>query len=220
MKPSNFDAAVVYFLDSTGDYFVAKHFYGISPESMKRLRKLPTDFIGGTVVRDGKTIVTEDLVQFYNKRPQLEEYKSLLSVPIKVRKETIGVLDVFTREHREFSSEDISLIESIGLQIGVASENAKLFEPIDAVTTKLRELVQLNQRLSSCLDQAYLIHLLTSELGRVFKAKVMFVTITNDRHVRVQTQGRYDGLLLRYDDSIKFGCFNKNPTSSIIMSLS
>lgn len=197
-----FDAAVVYFLDSTGEYFIAKHFYGVSYESMGKLRKLPTDFIGGLVVKNGKTVITEDLVQYYEKRPQIEEFKSLISVPIKVRKETIGVLDVFTKQHKDFSVEDISLIESIGLQLGVASENARLFESIDTITTKLRELVQLNHQLSSCLDLEYLMKQLTSELGRVFKAKVMVLSITENKSVRVRTSRHYNGLLLNYDTSV------------------
>ena len=77
------------------------------------------------VMKNGKTVITDILAHHLQQRPQLEGFQSLISVPIKARKETIGVLDVLTKEHRDFSPEDISLVESIGLQIGVASENAK-----------------------------------------------------------------------------------------------
>ncbi|MGG1662089.1 histidine kinase [Brevibacillus sp. NRS-1366] len=199
----NFDAAVIYFLEPSGKYFVAKHFYGIQYDSSKRLRKLPTDFIGGLVIKNGKTVITEDFVRFHQQRPQLEGFKSLISVPIKARREAIGVLDVFTKEHRDFNPEDISLIESIGLQIGVASENAKLFESIDNVTTKLRELVTLNQRLSSCLNLDSLVHLLTMELSKVFKAKVLFLSLGNDQDIQVNTSYHYNGITLAYDPIMK-----------------
>ncbi|RXT07070.1 GAF domain-containing sensor histidine kinase [Ammoniphilus sp. CFH 90114] len=133
----NFDAAVIYLLDENKEYFIAQHFYGIPTETVKHMKKLPTDSIGGVVAASGKTVVTEDLGQYYHQRPQLEGFKSLMSVPIQVKKKTIGVLDVFTKEYRVFEPEDISLIESIGLQIGVASENAKTF-------LELEESRQLN----------------------------------------------------------------------------
>ena len=65
----------------------------------------PTDFIGGIVIKNGKTILTENLAQYYQQRPQHEDYQSRISVPIKARKETIGVLDVFTKDHWDFSQE-------------------------------------------------------------------------------------------------------------------
>lgn len=199
----NFDAAVVYFLDTTGNYFVAKHFYGIHYDTIKQLRKLPTDSIGGIVIKNGKTVITQDLEEYYEQRPQIEEFKSLLSVPIKARKETIGVLDVFTKDQRDFSSEDISLVESIGLQIGVASENAKLFESIDNINSKLRELVNLNHKLTSCLNLDALITLLTHELSKVFRAKVLFFSLTDDENIQVNAFKRFNGLTLAYDNVMR-----------------
>ena len=199
----SFDAAVVYFLEPCGNYFEAQHFYGIRYESSEQLKKLPTDFIGGIVIKNGKTIVTENLAQHYQQRPQIEGFQSLISVPIKARKETIGVLDVFTKDHRDFSQEDVSLVESIGLQIGVASENAKLFESVENVTTKLRELVTLNQRIASCLNVDALIQVLTTELSPVFKADILFLSKNDSLTLQVNASNQYDGSQLTSDSLIE-----------------
>ncbi|MET3289167.1 UNVERIFIED_CONTAM: signal transduction histidine kinase [Brevibacillus sp. OAP136] len=183
----NFDAAVVYFLDTEGQQFVASHFHGIDHASIAQLQTLPTDCIGGIVIKNGKTVITENLAPYHQQRPQVEGFASLLSVPIKARKQTIGVLDVFSKAYRDFSPEDITLVESIGLQIGVASENAKLFESIASVTGKLRELVQLNQRLASCLHLDSLIPLLTSELASVFKANVSFLHKVGEQAILIHS---------------------------------
>ncbi|MGG4494906.1 histidine kinase [Brevibacillus reuszeri] len=199
----HFDAALVYFLEPPGDYFVAQHSYGIQSESSKQLQKLPTDFIGGMVMKNGKTVITDILAHHLQQRPQLEGFQSLISVPIKARKETIGVLDVLTKEHRDFSPEDISLVESIGLQIGVASENAKLFESVENVTTKLRELVTLNQRIASCLHIDVLIPMLTSELSKVFKADVLFLSQEDTPIIHTKASNKFDEYQFASDASVQ-----------------
>ncbi|MFE8695064.1 histidine kinase [Cytobacillus sp. FJAT-53684] len=197
-----FDAAIVYLLDEERKFFVATHHFGIPYDSIRQLKKLPTDSIGGIVVKGGQTIVTEDLVKYYEQRPQVEEYKSLISVPIKVRRETIGVLDVFSKEQRWFTKEDISLLESIGLQIGVASENAKIFKSVECVTEKLRELVELSHKLSSCLNLDKLIDLIIGELKKMFRANVLFLSLTEEKNVQIQAHKRCNGLTLTYDSTI------------------
>ncbi len=197
-----FDAAVVYFLDQDGTYFEAKHFHGIPDETIDKLQKLPTDCVGGIVVKSGKTVVT-DLVRYYQQRPQIEEFTSLVSVPIKARRESIGVLDVYSREQRDFYPEDISLIESIGLQLGVASENAKLFESVENLSIKLRELVELSHKLSSCLRLDALLDLLTTELSNVFKAEVLFFSLTDETdamQVHVHTNSGTGGFQICDED--------------------
>lgn len=199
----NFDAAIVYFMDEKGEYFVARHFYGISQEMIDQLDKLPVEGIGGLVVKNGKSVVTSDLKDYYHKRPQIAEFKSVISVPIKVRKKTIGVLDVLTREHRNFEIEDIWLVEFIGLQLGVASENARMFESIENVTIKLKELVIFNQKLSACMELDTMIRFIITDLEKIFKSKVIFLTLTKNNNIHIEAVKQFNRLTLAYDESIQ-----------------
>ncbi|RME05684.1 MAG: HAMP domain-containing protein [Anaerolineae bacterium] len=52
------------------------------------------------------------------------------SVPLVSRNRVIGVLNVASRDARPFSEEDLALLDSIGRQIGVAAENARLWEEV------------------------------------------------------------------------------------------
>ena len=52
------------------------------------------------------------------------------SVPLIARERVVGVLNVASAWAREFTTEEIALLDSVGRQIGVAVENARLWEEV------------------------------------------------------------------------------------------
>ena len=56
--------------------------------------------------------------------------QSLVSVPLFVKDRTIGAINLATRTQRILTQKEINLLESIGNQIGLALENAKLFSNV------------------------------------------------------------------------------------------
>jgi GAF domain-containing protein len=57
-----------------------------------------------------------------------EGLNSVAVVPLTSRRKVLGTLFAATHGYREFSERDIELMTSIGRQIGVAVENARLYE--------------------------------------------------------------------------------------------
>ncbi|UCE72937.1 MAG: PAS domain S-box protein, partial [Methanomassiliicoccales archaeon] len=57
-----------------------------------------------------------------------EGWQSLVSVPLKSKDEIIGVMTVLSREKERFKPEDMEVIGAIGNQIGMAIQNAHLYE--------------------------------------------------------------------------------------------
>lgn len=53
-----------------------------------------------------------------------------VSVPLISRDRVIGVLNVASRKSRTYNRDDLALLDSIGRQIGVATENARLWEEL------------------------------------------------------------------------------------------
>jgi signal transduction histidine kinase len=66
--------------------------------------------------------------------------------PIRAKEKIIGTLHVVNKEKRQFAAEELQLIESIAQEIGVAVDNATLFEEVNQ---KSAELAKLNQQLES-----------------------------------------------------------------------
>jgi PAS domain S-box-containing protein len=59
-----------------------------------------------------------------------EGIQSLISIPLITKERTIGTINLASRTHRIFTQREIDLLESIGNQIGLALENAKLFSDV------------------------------------------------------------------------------------------
>jgi len=59
-----------------------------------------------------------------------EGIKSILSVPVSLKGKVIGVLRIYTAEHRDFSDDEITFISSLAQQAAMAMENARMYEKL------------------------------------------------------------------------------------------
>jgi two-component system nitrate/nitrite sensor histidine kinase NarX len=72
-----------------------------------------------------------------------------LAVPLKVKEEVIGVLDVESERLDDFDESDVTVVQSLAHQIAVAVDNARLFEQ-----TQQLAVVRERQRLARDLHDA------------------------------------------------------------------
>jgi GAF domain-containing protein len=82
--------------------------------------------------------VGADAVFFNN--PDLPDTRSEVALPMKVRTETIGVLDVQSTEAGAFSSEDLQVLTALANQVSIALENAKLLTEARAALMQVQEV--------------------------------------------------------------------------------
>ncbi len=68
--------------------------------------------------------VGKDAVFFNN--PDLPETRSEVALPMKSRGETIGILDVQSKEAEAFSNSDLLILTTLANQVAIAIENARL----------------------------------------------------------------------------------------------
>ncbi len=83
---------------------------------------------------EGKAVAvlkaTEDERVQYREQAKKEGIASILSVPMKLRGENIGVMRVYTAEPCDFSVDDIYFVEAVANLGAIALENAKLYEAV------------------------------------------------------------------------------------------
>lgn len=116
---------------------------GLFPEAFleKTRFRLGEDF-AGTVAQYGEPIVVQDLSRdsrLLRSKVRESGFHSLASVPLKSKNVVIGAINIATLKLRDFTSEDIQLLTSIGNQIAVAIENALLHE-------KVQDMAALEER--------------------------------------------------------------------------
>jgi len=82
----------------------------------------------------GKAVSIYDVAQdphaTYPKEAQEEGIKSILSVPINLKGNVIGVMRIYSSEPRDFSDEEITFISSLAEQAALAMENARLYQKL------------------------------------------------------------------------------------------
>ena len=73
---------------------------------------------------------TKDEQIQYREQAKKEGIASVLSVPMMLREEIIGVVRVYTSEPRHFTMEDIYFVGAVANLGAIALENAKLYETV------------------------------------------------------------------------------------------
>ena len=88
--------------------------------------------------------VGKDAAHFVN--PDLPETRSEMTLPLRVRGEVIGALDVQSTEEAAFTDEDVATLQTMADQLANAIENARLFAEIEQTAERLKELDRLKSQ--------------------------------------------------------------------------
>lgn len=134
----------IWLVDETNGNLSLSVSRGMSEQMRNQLRVIHSgEGISGEAARLGEAIVLEDIEQSSLRGRIIathEELRSLVAVPIKVHDRVLSVLDVMTRQQRSFSAEELTLLTSIGQQIGIGIENARLIQEIRQQTEQVASL--------------------------------------------------------------------------------
>ncbi|MFZ5903137.1 MAG: GAF domain-containing protein [Chloroflexota bacterium] len=127
--------------------------------------------------------------------------KSWLTVPILIGGEVIGGLNVqnFERDHA-FSESDVRLLQTLASSLGVALENARLFDEERKRTSELSAIGTVSQALVAETELDSMIQLIGSQMRKIFDADIVYVALldsqTNLIHFPYQIGESFDTLKL------------------------
>ncbi|MGC9348090.1 MAG: GAF domain-containing protein [Anaerolineae bacterium] len=90
--------------------------------------------IVGSVAQTGEPRIALDVAQdrAWLKTQELSETRSEMALPLQVQDRVIGVLDVQSKQPDAFGPDDIEVLSIVADQLGLAIENARLFEESQA----------------------------------------------------------------------------------------
>lgn len=122
---------------------------GLDPKIVERARVMPGQGVAGYVYASGEPVLLEDIAgdDRFQVGGREEQYRtgSLLSVPIRYRDRSVGVLNVNNKKSGEpFDAFDLNLLSVIAHQTALALENFKL---VSNLRRHARELEQANREL-------------------------------------------------------------------------
>jgi GAF domain-containing protein len=95
---------------------------------------------------------------------------SYIGVPLESKGEAMGTLCAFGYSPRTFAPESLSLLQAAGQQIGVAVENARLFESARRRAERERTIADITAHLRASTDVDRILQTAIQELGRALGA--------------------------------------------------
>jgi len=97
----------------------------------------------------------------------LERASATVAVPIKLRGQTIGVLDVRSKKGaREWTQDEISLLKAAAERTALALENARLVESAQRRASRERAIGEISARIGAVSDMDAILQTAVEELGR------------------------------------------------------
>ncbi len=144
---------------------------GFSDDLVSRLLVSPIDNgWPGRVALEGKPVLVEDAAADSGSLAEMQtngcpEFESLVGIPLKSKGRVRGVLCVLSRGKDRFTEEELNLLVMVGGEIGVAIENAWLYEKSYAHSKKMEEL-SITDSLTGLFNRRHFYRRLKEEIAR------------------------------------------------------
>jgi len=184
-------ACSIWLLDPATGELVCRQVTGPESEIVRGWRLPPSEGLAGWVARRGESLIVPDTQADERHFKGVDQQtglslRSILSVPLKVKDNVIGVLQVLDAEVDRFGTTDLTLLESLATTAALAIENVRLYErarqDAEIKSTLLREI---NHRVKNNLSA--IIGLLYAERRRVeLKGQPVYRVIMTDLVSRVR----------------------------------
>ena len=128
------DTCAVLLLDQETNELVARAALGIEEEVGVRI-PVGAGFAGRVAAEARPLVIDVDEYPVYNPILRRKHLKTMVGVPLLVRGDSLGVLHVGTLTPRQFTPDEVELLQLVSERVAIAIERAQLHE----------ELVQLDQ---------------------------------------------------------------------------
>jgi signal transduction histidine kinase len=149
------EACSIMLLDKrTGELHFA-HTIGEGSESLRDVTVPLDNSIAGWIVRQGKSLLIRDVKADSRWHSQVDttidfETRSILGVPLKVKDQVIGAMELLNKiDDHGFGQDDIQIASTLAAQAAIAIENARLVDELQSAYDVLAELDQLKSNFVS-----------------------------------------------------------------------
>jgi signal transduction histidine kinase/CheY-like chemotaxis protein len=167
---SNLDVVRIWLHDGPNEYRLHAQAGVAGQPGDRRGRFEPGEGIVGWVMEHLTPLVIADL----QVDPRLKDREwakaeglmSLVAVPLLLGDAPLGVLIGLSRQRREFSSDEVALVQALATSAAVAIRNARLYEETQRRLRYNETLVAVSQAIGSTLDLTEILRRATREMVR------------------------------------------------------
>lgn len=183
-----------------GDELVIHSVAGsIGTKSPQGLRLPIEQGLNGWALHHQQTVRVDDVHtddRFAPFRSDNDVVRSELVVPVLLRREVLGTLDVQSAEPAAFSQNDEAILNAIVSQVGVALGNAMLLENEHRRVRQLNQVNNLSVAITAQLDTTQNLQLASNAIAAIFGVNRAGLIIFNDEDAQSDPTVTVQGTLL------------------------
>ena len=197
------EAASLALVDRETGFITFELAIGGGNDAVKGLRLEPGQGIVGQSIADGRAVLVADVMadpRWFGGVDQVSGYetRSLMCVPLRVKGQVIGALEVLNKRDGPFTGDDLRLVTSLGDLAAQAIENARLHDEIrhhvhdlQAAYDEVRKLDELKSafirnvshelRTPLALIEGYIELLLDEQMGTLQPEQLKALALVSDK---------------------------------------
>jgi GAF domain-containing protein/anti-sigma regulatory factor (Ser/Thr protein kinase) len=141
--------------------------------------------ITGRVYRTGEPVLVADVTQISDYAPASSDTRSEVAVPVRVGEEVAAVLNVESRRTNAFNADDLAFYTAVAGQLGVALENARLYQAEQRRRREAETLYRAAQALTTTLDLPEVFDRILTELQQTVAYDSASVQLLEDGVLRI-----------------------------------
>jgi len=137
--------------------------------------------ITGAAAASGRAVRVPDVREDPRYINIIDAVRSELAVPLVVKGQTIGVLDIQSRQLDYFTRDQQSILTLMASRLAIAIENARLFERVRSQANTLLVLNEVGREASSILDVEELLRRAAELTKRVIDYQILGILLYDER---------------------------------------
>ncbi|MCZ6625127.1 MAG: GAF domain-containing protein, partial [Deltaproteobacteria bacterium] len=196
--------------------FTLKMHKGVSPALVEKLQQRKTRPSGRVeqVLTTKRSLIMENIqtqsTEGIESESPSRSFNTVAWIPIISREQVIGIINVATLGTQTLSPDQIGLLESIGASIGVAIENARLFQEAERRRKHAEALREIGLSLTATHDPQQVLKRIAEEARQLIGALFTFVVTPDTPFYRIaavagEDKGYRDILKLSDDPTSAYG---------------
>lgn len=179
------DACFLYLLDIATKELVLSASKTPHPQEVGHLKLKMGEGITGWVAKHHKPVaISKDAYKdsrFIGALPE-DRYEAFLSVPVMIKNNVVGVINVQHRKPKAYPQRLIDLLSTVGRQVGAAIETARLYDETQRRAKALEALTAVSHTLAQDRYPEEIMQLIVNMTAQMMGSNICSIMLLDEKH--------------------------------------